>query len=348
MMKRSLLAAVLSILALAAVPASAQFPTQGDDVTTSLGSFRVNIAPNFQALFANCPAYNATTNVLQSPTLFDSATLIGRSSPILDGSTGSNSDVGGVFVGTANTVIGENMLIPPPHFGLGANTREVHTEMRSLHMTGMGAAVRAGVWYNSPNGTSSPPARISPGEVESNSGPNGAPANDFPASSYFDIFVQVEMPACGGFPGATLYNLMPLIVKNPSISTFPPKAVYLHDTSTVVPILFLNGDTASPPRWNKDDILGYFLLAGHGAGSTNSSTDISSFNNFMGGQPNATCPYVPPNPAPSPTPTPTPSPTPVPSPSPTPTTGGGGGCAVVGGIVSCTAGAPKPATAPKK
>jgi hypothetical protein len=57
--------------------------------------------------------------------------------------------------------------------------------------------------------------------------------------------------------------------------------VYLHDTSTVVPILFLN---ANPPKWNANDILGYFVLAGHGIGFTNSQSDVNEFNTFMNSQ----------------------------------------------------------------
>jgi hypothetical protein len=175
-------------------------------------------------------------------------------------------------------------------------------------MTGGGAAVRAGIWYNNPNSTSTPPLHISPGEVESQSGPSNDPTKDFPASSFFDVFVRVDVPACGPFPGGTLYNLMPLVVKNNQVTQFPPKVVYLHDSSSIVPILFL---TANPPLWNKDDILGYFVLVGHGVGFTNSQSDLNSFNTFMSNQSNATCPIAPPQqctstqPAPSPTPTPT-------------------------------------------
>ncbi len=314
MKNRHLLAVVLTALFVAGSTAYAQqFPLRGDDVTSSMGSFRVNIATDYQPLFANCPLYNRNTNVLQSPTLFDSGTVIGRSDPITDGSVGNNSDIGGVFVGSANTVVSEGMLIPPPHFGFGAGTREVHTEVRSLHMTAGGAAVRAGIWYNSSTSTSTPPAKISPGEVESRSGPGGLPQNDFPASSFFDIFVQVDIPACGNFPGATFYNIMPLIVKNKNLLSFPPKVSYLHDASSIVPILFLNNDTANPPRWQQDDILGYFLLAGHGVGVAQ-----TEFESFMQSQPDASCPFVPPIPQPSPTPSPSPSPTPMPSPTPVP------------------------------
>ena len=283
-----------TILTLAVVPAFAQFPAQGDDLTTSLGSFKIQISNNFAGLFAGCPGFDSTTNILKSPTLYDPATLVGRSNTIRDGDA---NDTNGVAVGTAGTIVAENQLFPPPGFpcagvttgcASGPGTREVHTEVRSLKMTSGPVAVRAGVWYNNPT-TATPPTRISPGEVESHSGPGGAPANDFPASSFFDVFVRVDVPACGtgGFPGATLYNSAPLIVKNPNLTAFPPRVVYLHDTSTAVPILFLN---ANPPLWNADDILGYFVLAGHGIGFTNSQSDIDEFNSFMDCQSVSTSP----------------------------------------------------------
>ena len=302
-------AVTLALLLLVALPAFAQFPGQGDDATTSLGSFQIQITNNFAPMFAGCAGYDATSQILKSPTLFDPGTIVGRSNVINDG---DNNDVNGIAVGTAGTPVSENMLFPPPGFpcagatgacASGAGTREVHTEVRSLKMTSGPVAVRAGVWYNSATMTG-PPTRVSPGEVESHSGPGGAAANDFPASSFFDVFVQVDMPACGtgGFPGATLYNTSPLIVKNPNITQFPPKIVYLHDTSTVVPILFLN---ANPPKWNAGDILGYFVLAGHGIGFTNSQSDIDAFNNFMNCQTVGSAPGGPPPPPPSPSPTPT-------------------------------------------
>jgi hypothetical protein len=287
-MKR-LLAATLVMFVLAAIPAGAQqFPPIGDDNTSSLGSFKIQITNQFAGMFAGCPGFN--NPILSSPTMYDPATKIGRSSALLDGSA---ADTNGVPVGTAGTVVSEGMLIPPPGYPCagapagclsGANTREIHTEVRSLKMVNLGGAlpvVRAGVWYDSSTVQTNPPSKISPGEVESQSGPGGAAANDLPGSSFFDIFVRVDMPACGTFPGATLYNAMPLIVKNPNLTALPPRVVYLHDTSSIVPILFLN---ANPPLWNQGDILGYFVLAGHGVGFTNSQSDVSEFNNFMSSQ----------------------------------------------------------------
>jgi hypothetical protein len=290
-MKR-LLAFAFTMSVLAVVSARAQqFPPLGDDNTSSLGSFKIQVNNQYATMFAGCPGFS--NPILSSPTMYDPLTRVGRSNALLDGSA---DDINGVPVGTAGTIVKESMLFPPPGYpcngatgacSSGPNTREIHTEVRSLKMVNLGGGspvVRAGLWYDSAT-TQNPPSRISPGEVESHSGPGGLPANDLPGSSFFNIFVQVDVPACGGFPGATLYNSSPLIVKNPNLTALPPRVVYLHDSSTVVPILFLN---ANPPKWNANDILGYFVLAGHGVGFTNSQSDVNEFNNFMNSQP-VTC-----------------------------------------------------------
>lgn len=327
MTRKFLLAAAFSVMVLVVIPAfGQQFPGPGDDTTSSLGSFKIQVTPQFVPLFFHpnpapnppsvCPGFDPSTNILSSPQLFDPATLIGRSMPIPDSSNasppfpaGPPSDLGGAPVGSAGTIVSEPMLFPPPGFpckgvsgcSKGPGTAEVHTEVRSLHMTGSGAAVRAGVWWNSPTSASPPPLdKISRGEVESQSGPTGAPNNNFPASSFFDVFVQVDVPACtsfpGAFPGGTLYNTMPLVVKNNQVTSFPPKVVYLHDSTSIVPILFLvNGPIVNNvPIWQADDILGYFLLVGHGVGFGQGQDDSNQFNNFMGSQSNATCPIGPP------------------------------------------------------
>jgi len=330
MTRRYMLATALCLMALVAIPALAQqllprraptrpnsaqptptpiptptpqYPPQGNDSTSSLGSFKIKVMPQFVSLFYNpgppaiaCPGFDPATNILSSPSLSDPATLIGRSMEIPDDSSG---DVNGVPVGIPSGIIqptnvSESMLIPPPGFPCGGvsncssgpNTAEVHTEVESLRLLGGGAAVRAGQWYNNASTPTWPPHKISPGEVESQSGPNGTAATFFPASSFFDVYVQVDMPACpaftNAFPGGTLYNLMPLVVKNNQVTSFPPQVVYLHDATSIVPILFL---TDKPGFWHRDDILGYFLLVGHGVGSTQ-----NDFDTFMGKQSNATCP----------------------------------------------------------
>lgn len=319
-LRQRLFAGALAILALATLPAHSQnFPGKGDDTTTSLGSFKIQIVTQFQPIVNGCPGFDPRTGIWTSPTLFDGTTLIGRSNVIADGSL---ADHQGVPVGSANTIVSENMLTAPPGFPCfgqagctsGPGTREVHTEVRKLDMTDgiPHLAVRAGTAYPEP--APSPNAiRISPGEVESHAGPqggiNGGP--DFPASSFFDMFVKVDLPACGNLPLSTVMNNMPLIVKNSNLTQFPPRVVYLHDQSSIVPVFFIPGGPFA------GQIFGYLVLAGHGVGFSNSQSDIDEFNSFMSQQPVSSCPSnscaPPPPPQPSPTPVPQPSPSPAPN-----------------------------------
>lgn len=330
MIRKHLYATVLSIIALAGFGIYAQsVPGQGNDSTSSMGSFKIYVNPNFINLFYHpnpppappdiCPGYEPSTNILSSPSpMTDGGTLIGRSDPIPDSSNatpaypaGPPSDLGGAPVGLPAgvilpTTVSESMLIPPPGFPCGGvtsscssgpGTPEIHTAVESLFLSGVypsggQATVRAGQYYNNTGQNPSwPPAKNSPGEVESQAGPTATPATFFPASSFFDVFVQVDLPKCPttnpaftkAFPSGTLYNLMPLVVKNNNVQSLPPKVVYLHDSSSIVPILFLNDDPSG--LWHKDDILGYFLLVGHGVGMLQ-----GDFDKFIGGQSNATCP----------------------------------------------------------
>ena len=84
--------------------------------------------------------------------------------------------------------------------------------------------------------------------------------NDFPANSYFDVYVDVSIPGLGTLTNATVGAVQgdPLIISSgTTISAFPPTVVYEHGNSTAVPILFENGPY-------QGDTLGLLLLAGHG------------------------------------------------------------------------------------
>ncbi len=93
--RQCLLAGTLAVSVLAIAPAYSQtnFPGKGDDTTTSLGSFKIQIATNFQAVVNGCPGYDPNTQIWTSPTLFDGTTLIGRSDVITDGSTADQNGV---------------------------------------------------------------------------------------------------------------------------------------------------------------------------------------------------------------------------------------------------------------
>src|SRR5437016_733923 len=143
-MKR-LLAITLGLFALAlSAAAQGPFPPLGDDMTSSLGSFKIRVADKFTPLFNGCPAYNPTTKILSSPTLIDPQTIIGRSNVVIDDSP---LRLGSTPTGSIRTVIPEDTLIQPPGFPCfgdkascfsGAGTRTVRTEIRALRMSGGG------------------------------------------------------------------------------------------------------------------------------------------------------------------------------------------------------------------
>ncbi|HEV2990530.1 MAG TPA: hypothetical protein VG759_18990 [Candidatus Angelobacter sp.] len=206
---------------------------------------------------------------------------------------------------------------PNPDHGpcaFGTGTRKVDTEIRSLNLAspfggapGTVVAVRAGKFYSAdpfpppmppppPMGPPTADIMTSPGKVESRSGPSNNPGQDFPASSFFNVYAKVDIPPgyCGpSSPPITLYNVDPLKVVNKMIFNFPPRIVYLHDASSIVPILFLYDGPPGPngvPLWSRGEVLGYFLLAGHGVNFGSSSSDVQQFNSIMQQQTGASCP----------------------------------------------------------
>ena len=265
--------AVLGAIAL--FPSSVQaavFDTgPADDNTSSLGNFRIWVDPDFRDLVAGFPGYDPGTFRLTSPTLYDPSTVIGRSNIHEDGDA---TDIGGTSVGTAGTIVSDGSFSAvPPGFEGPNGTREVHTEVRSLNMTGAGAAVRAGSAFGLP---------VSPGEVESLSGNSGDPDLDFPAESFFNIFAEVDIPGLGGI-GATLFNTDPLLITgNEPLTEFPPKVVYIHGGTEAVNVFFR--DDHPNDLWDAGDRFGRLVLAGHGISFSNSDEDIRAFEEIIGGE----------------------------------------------------------------
>ena len=97
------------------------------------------------------------------------------------------------------------------------------------------------------------------GEIQSNSGPGGNPANDFPAQSFFDIFAEMDM-SIQSTP-VQLTNTAPLIhIRRtpadsarciPSAARAPP---------AVVPIYFANNVPAFGNAALKGDQFGTFTI----------------------------------------------------------------------------------------
>jgi len=256
-----------------------------NEQTFSFGVFRLQLDTNnppWLNLLAGYPGYNAVQNTLTSPKLFDPATIIGRSKAFKHGSPPTQ----GVNVGhDATTVLFAGGLNPSfpliPDFFKGPtakfNTRKIYTEVRSLQLVsfGISACTNADPIYDVPPGFGGGQALVSagsllglpvcPGQVQSDSA-SGNAANDFPAESFFDMFVQVMLPAWGAWPMALLTNGEPLVVENTNVINLPPTVVYLHGLTAAVPVYFANSSTNpdGSTNWNAGERFGWLILAGHG------------------------------------------------------------------------------------
>ena len=245
------------------------FPAQADDNTPSLGTFALAVNPAFQPYMAGYPGWNPTTKVLTSPLLYDPATLIGRSSPLKES---LSFDTNGLLVGFANTLVRDSSLtLMPPLFESPSNTFEVHTELRSMNMSGGGSGVGNGGGFAVRAGVAAPGAQPSYGEVGSLSGASGDPYWDFPARVSSTSSCRWTFRRAGPFrPGSRVTNQVPLVVQNNNLTTFPPSVIYVHGNTTAVPVYFTNAVPAIGA--NAGDVFGILLLAGHGVSMNPSNT----------------------------------------------------------------------------
>ncbi len=281
----AILAAAASLAATHLEGQSFQSYPAGDDVTTSLGQFQVTLDPSlvkvFDAIMANSPLNNilATKHlkiyrhgVFTSPTLYDPATTIGRSDPLV---SGSPLDTDGVLAGSATgrTYISDAQLTVPPAWGdAPSGVNEVHTFIKSMNLadsftTRVGFAVKAGM--------QAPTRPVSAGEVQA----AGNGTNDFPANSFFNVFVEVDLPGGGILPAIQLVNVDPLLVQHTNILSFPPQIIYQHGNSTAVSLYFNNDVTIPDPTGGPDihatrgTLFGQLTLAGHGVGFGEAETE---------------------------------------------------------------------------
>jgi len=239
--------------------AAAQCPnlatTPCDETTTSLGQFIINISPAFRPYFVGVQGYDSTSGTLVSPLLFDANTVIGLSTPYTDGSRPANLTVGVTQNGvTAVTETGANAPTALPT-GYPTGNDAISTAILNAALTGGGVTVNIGA-----AAAGTPVAGAANlGEVESQScnSTTTPGCNDFPAQSFFDVFVDVSLPGLGTFS-----NTAPLVVSStlPTPGTLPPHVVYTHGQSSSVGIF---ADTNEGPFVTGDQ-LGTFVLTGHG------------------------------------------------------------------------------------
>src|SRR5690348_14144283 len=93
-----------------------------NDVTTSLGSFRLRIDEKFTGLFMGYPGFSASR--LNSPVLFDPNTMIGRSDVFGEG---TGADAGAMVGANPGNIISDSMLTYPFGFSPLPLANEVHT-----------------------------------------------------------------------------------------------------------------------------------------------------------------------------------------------------------------------------
>lgn len=261
--------------------AAATFPARGDDSMFSMGVFRVVVVPSFHSLMEpgpglfGYPGYVSADGRLTSPKLLDFSTIVGRSDPHNRPLAGATA-IGNPSMG--NFGYGDYPIIPFSFGGAPAGTREILTRIRNLALNTSNQECSNHFDPRVPSvpishrmvyaGPMQGVARPSLGMVQELV-VNGAADPDFPARSFFDVFVEVNLPAIpgtasgGAFPagGAVLYNDLPLIVSNTNVTSLPPQVVYIHGESTAVPLKFRDNNA---PYWNAGDIFGYLVLAGHG------------------------------------------------------------------------------------
>jgi hypothetical protein len=272
------------------------FPPQGDDTTSSMGVFQITVDPSFRPLVDVSGAlvaytgYRSSDGTLTSPLCIDSATTIGRSNP----NSRFYAFPQPLGAGSWDIILGygDYPAIPFLWAAAAPPTEEVLTEIKSFILLSVSPG---------PDGKRCPPdpripavplswpmvkagtfAGVTPrslGIVQENVA-NGPPPPDFPAHSFFDIFVNVNLPPLAGtvsataFPvtGAVLYNDSPLIITNLFLTGFPPTVVYIHGETAAVPLKF---KVSNAPYWNAGDTFGYVVLAGHGT-ITNDCNDTAA------------------------------------------------------------------------
>jgi len=310
-------AAALALLFFSPVakqPAGAQiFPPQGDDTTPSMGVFRIVVDPLFRPLlaptgpptsFAGYTGFHSSDGRLTSPMLIDPTTTIGRSNPNF-WPTPFPQPLG---AGSWDTIAGysDYPVILPAWTG-APNASEVLTEIKIFVLQTVGGSTGNGGCAN-PLVPTAPPgyamvkagtfAGVSPRSlgIVREDGPPGPP--DFPARSFFDIFVEINLPMLPGtessvaFPaaGAILTNVQPLIVTNLNLTSFPPQVVYIHGGNTNA--VQLRFKYSNPPYWTGGDLLGTLVLAGHGT-FTNDCTQEAALAAAVLGTTNDPMPGMP-------------------------------------------------------
>jgi hypothetical protein len=248
-----------------------------NDVTTSLGQFILLVTDPtvIAALGSLKPAgYDPTTHIFVSPLLSDSSTVIGRSSNFTDNGSqpsqtvGLSGSYGGITTTQLSGITNSSFVAGGVPSGFPTGNDAVYTDVMNIDLTGGGFTVNAGQACSACASTSDL------GKVEAQ-----GTSNDFPAQSFFDIFADITIPGLG-----SVHNTSgnPLIVQAtlPAGSQLPPKVIYVHGQSSVVPLVFDSANSGLGIM--AGDTLGNVMLTGHGVSyNPNSPSDVAAFEAGM-------------------------------------------------------------------
>lgn len=263
--------ALAGAVLLPAAPALATpFPSgPANETEPSLGMFSIDVASGFQLTVQGLVdggylpgfTYNAGTGVLYSPVLSDPNTYLGTSATYQTGPTQPTSVT--IGTGAPEVTVNPATVATTSPFSTPANgTDVVSTQIQNFDLTNGTTSVKAG-------SGATYAADPSYGQVQSKTQPTISSSNDFPAQSFFDVFVEIDLPN-----GAILMNPLahPLIVENLDLTgpSLPGQVVYIHGSTRPVPIYFAVGGFAG-------DELGTLELAGHGVDFADTPQDISLF-----------------------------------------------------------------------
>jgi hypothetical protein len=247
----------------------------GDDSASSLGEFRLVVDAAWVDVMdaALAGSVLATTEtwpgsgmliydggVFTSPVLFDAATVIGRSDPFV---SDAPQDALGMLAGRApgRTYVGDSMLtVRPPWLDATGRVYEIHTYLKSLNLSDA-VTTRLGITVK--GGMDAPTRPVCAGEVEAYT-----TNSDFPARSFFNVYVKVDLPASGALPAVQLVNVNPLLVVNSAIYSIPPHVFYIHGNTNAVPVYFNTPISISNPNGTvtipRGTLFGQLTLGGHG------------------------------------------------------------------------------------
>jgi hypothetical protein len=303
--------ALCALLLGQSVHAAFPFQPQGDEPTPSMGVFRIMVDPLFRPLlgptgpptsFSGYPGFHSSDGRLTSPMLIDSATIIGVSNP----HTRFYSFPQPLGAGSWDIINGYSDYpgIPFQWAAAPVGTAEALTEIKSFALATVGGATGQ-------EGCTNPLVPVAPaGYVMVKAGTfagvtprslgivqeNVTPVNS--ARSFFDIFVEVNLPQLGStessvaFPmgGAILTNDQALVVTNLDLTSMPPQVAYIHGGNTNG--VGLRFKFSNPPYWAAGDLFGTLELAGHGT-FTNDCTQEAALTAATLGTTNAPMPATP-------------------------------------------------------